>query len=69
MLLSHKTSIKPNKDDCPESILKLLSDTNYENALEYRRLCREKKKEKKKRSLSALPVGTVIKWKVELYHQ
>lgn len=34
--------------DCPESILKLLSDTNNENALEYRRLCREKKKEKKK---------------------
>lgn len=50
--------------DCPESILKLLSDTNNENALEYRRLCREKKKEKKKRSLSALPVGTVIKWKI-----
>ena len=50
--------------DCPESILKLLSDTNNENALEYRRLCREKKKEKKKRSLSALPVGTVLKWKI-----
>lgn len=27
-------------------------------------LCREKKKEKKTRSLSALPVGTVIKWKI-----
>ena len=63
MLLSHKTSIKLNKDDCHESILKLLSDTNNENALEYR-LCREKKKEKKTRSLSALPVGTVIKWKI-----
>lgn len=36
MLLSHKTSIKLNKDDCHESILKLLSDTNNENALEYR---------------------------------
>lgn len=33
--------------DCPESILKLLSDTNNENALEYRRLCREKRRKRK----------------------
>lgn len=57
-------TVIPYYYDCPESILKLLSDTNNENALKYRRLCREKKKEKKKRSLSALPVGTVIKWKI-----
>lgn len=57
-------TVIPYYYDCPESILKLLSDTDNENALEYRRLCREKRKEKKTRSLSALPVGSIIKWTI-----
>lgn len=59
--------------DCPESILKLLSDTDNKNALEWRRLCRENRKEKKEHSLSALAIGTKILWirpdgtKIKLY--
>lgn len=51
--------MEPYYYDCPESILKLLSDTDDKGSLEWRRKCREKAKEPK---LSDLPVGTDIIW-------
>lgn len=45
--------------NCPKSILKLLSDTDNENALEWRSLCYENI-EKKKNTIGKLPIGTKI---------
>lgn len=54
-------SCGPFAYDCPLSILKLLSPTNDEWALEWRRKCYEKH-EKKKNSIGKLPIGTKIKF-------
>lgn len=48
----------PYNYDCPESILKLLSPTDNEYALEWRQKCR--KKAEQKRKLEHLPIGTKI---------
>lgn len=58
----------PNYYDCPESILKLLTPTDNDYAIEWRVECWEnirKKKEKRKNpdSLSNLPVGSIIEMK------
>lgn len=50
--------------DCPVGILKLLSPTNNEYALNWRKKCREKTKEKRNPyRLSNLPVGSIVKFK------
>ena len=46
--------------DCPKSILNLLSETDNEYALDWRRLCVEKTAHKN--DLSKLPVGTTIEF-------
>lgn len=47
--------------DCPKSILKLLSDTDDEWALEWRKVCYENIEEKKNTiSIGKLPIGTKI---------
>ena len=52
----------PYKYDCPKGILDLLSPTDNEFALEWRRLCRENLAYKKSAtSLNNLPVGTQIR--------
>lgn len=51
----------PYQYDCPKGILDLLSPTENENALEWRRKCNEKRTNKKP-TLSSLPVGTRIKY-------
>lgn len=57
-------SMGPYYYDCPESILNLLSPTDNEYALEWRKRCREKIKAKKeKRDKASLPVGTTIRYK------
>lgn len=51
--------------DCPASILDLLPPTDNEFALEWRRKCRERQHEKKtKPSLSKLPVGSIIEFRI-----
>lgn len=51
--------------DCPKSILDLLSPTDSEYALKWREKCRERiAKEKEGGSLSKLPVGTIIRFKL-----
>lgn len=52
----------PYAYDCPESILKLLSDTESKSAIEWRNRCREKLEKKKTHNLSKLPIGTKIIW-------
>lgn len=47
--------------DCPKSIINLLSETDDEWALEWRRRCLEQAAKPK---LSSLPVGTVIEWTI-----
>lgn len=62
----------PGYYDCPKGILDLLSPTDNEYALEWRRLCHEKRTNKKP-TLASFPVGTRIKYtdwnkkEVELY--
>lgn len=51
----------PYAYDCPIGILKLLTETKSEYALEWRRKCYEKH-EKKKNSIGKLPIGTKIKF-------
>lgn len=54
----------PYKYDCPVGILNLLSPTNNEYALEWRRQCRKKAAQKRNpNSLSNLPIGSVVKFK------
>lgn len=48
--------------DCPETILKLLSETDSKWALEWRQKCHEKNEKKKTHNLSKLPIGTKIIW-------
>lgn len=51
----------PFQYDCPKSILDLLSPTDNEIALEWRRKCRERiAKKKYPTSLQNLPVGSVV---------
>lgn len=50
----------PCYEECPESILKLLSPTTNEYAVEWRNNCRKHARSKKK--LSALPLGSVIEF-------
>ena len=47
--------------DCPESILRLLSPTDNQYALEWRRQCRENRK---RLTPGKLPIGTRIKFKI-----
>lgn len=49
--------------DCPDSILKLLSPTTNEWALEWRKKCREHNR--KRKLLKKLPVGTVIEFEFQ----
>lgn len=51
----------PFSYDCPKSILDLLSPTTNENALEWRRACREKLAKPK---LCDLPVGSVVEYEL-----
>ena len=52
----------PYKFDCPKGILDLLTPTENEYALEWRKACYENlAKKKNPNALSKLPVGTVIK--------
>ena len=54
----------PTKCDCPKSILDLLSETDNEYALNWRKRCLENiEKKKSGSSLNSLPVGTRIKYK------
>ncbi len=47
--------------DCPKRVLDLLSPTDNENALEWRRLCEEKRKAKSRDALGRLPLGAKIR--------
>ena len=59
-------SMLPYQNNCPESILKLLSPTDNERALEWRKYCWQNvQEEKKKRKLSTLPIGTKISFACE----
>ena len=52
----------PHRYDCPKGILDLLTPTENEYALAWRKACRENlAKKKNPNALSKLPVGTVIK--------
>lgn len=54
----------PTKCDCPKSILDLLSETDNEYALNWRKRCLENiERKKSKTGLNSLPVGTRIKYK------
>lgn len=50
----------PCEIDCPKSILDLLTDTDREFAIDWRRRCREKLKNKNRAGLNSLPIGSVI---------
>lgn len=52
-------SCGPFENKCPNSILKLLSDTPYEFAKEWRKRCREYNSKPK---LGKLPIGTTIEF-------
>ena len=55
-------SVGPYKYDCPKGILDLLSPTDNEYALEWRKQCYDSiAKKKNPNSLGKLPVGTIIK--------
>lgn len=49
----------PYDYDCPKSIIALLSETDNEWAIAWRKKCLEKKR---KNLLNDLPIGTTIKW-------
>lgn len=53
----------PRETNCPASILSLLSETDSEWALDWRKACRESiRKKKNPNSLGNLPIGTVIRF-------
>ncbi len=53
----------PGYYDCPKGILDLLTPTDSEYALEWRKKCRENiEKKKKGNSLAKLPYGTKVIW-------
>ena len=54
-------SMHPFQYKCPNSILDLLTETEYEPAKEWRRLCRE---HNAKPNLGRLPIGTTIEFKL-----
>lgn len=61
----------PYRYDCPVGILKLLSETDYEYANEWRKKCYEKHEQKnaerkKSNSLTNLPVGTSISFNAQI---
>lgn len=57
-------SCNPYYYDCPVGILELLSPTDNENALNWRKKCREKTEEMRNPySLTNLPVGSIVKFK------
>lgn len=62
-------SVGPCEAQCPASILKLLSPTDHEWAIEWRERCRKNIEEKKNpNTLSNLPIGATIRftnWKGE----
>ena len=49
---------------CPESILKLLTETEYENANLWRKECHEYNERRKTHDLKKIPYGTIIKTKI-----
>lgn len=50
--------------DCPKGILDLLSSTDNEIALEWRRKCRERLQQKKEgNTVGTLPIGSIIEYK------
>lgn len=51
----------PYHCECPKSVLDALSPTDNENAIEWRRACREKLSEKKDTTLKDAPVGARLK--------
>lgn len=53
-------NVGPVYEECPESILKLLSPTEEKYAVEWRNNCR--KHVRRKKEFSALPVGSVIEF-------
>lgn len=58
-------TVGPCDDNCPESILKLLSPTEDEYALDWRKRCMENAEKKKRRDkLGKLPVGTHIRFQI-----
>lgn len=57
-------TMEPYYYDCPKGILDLLTPTDNENANTWRKKCRNKLKLKKERkTISTLPVGSIIKFK------
>lgn len=54
-------TVEPCYYDCPKSILKLLTKTDNESALMWRKKC-YKTHEDKKNNLGKLPVGTIIEF-------
>lgn len=55
----------PGQSECPDSILKLLSPTDSEYALAWRKRCAEfNAKKKAKLTPATLPVGTTIRFKL-----
>lgn len=50
----------PCEDDCPKSILSLLTETTSEYAREWRKRCAAKRDQAK--SLNALPIGAIIEF-------
>lgn len=52
----------PGYYDCPKGILDLLSPTDNEYALEWRKKCRENKEKKKNNIIKDLPYGAKVIW-------
>lgn len=58
-------SCGPCQSECPDSILKLLSPTDSEYALEWRKRCEKNNAKKRaKQTPGTLPVGTTIRFKL-----
>lgn len=56
-------SCGPFESNCPKAILDLLTPTEYEYAVEWRKRCYENLKKKKDlNTLSNLPIGSIIKY-------
>ena len=52
----------PGYCDCPKGILDLLSPTDNEYALEWRKKCQEEREKKKNNKIKDLPYGTKVIW-------
>ena len=55
-------SMIPYAYDCPKGILDLLTPTDDEDALEWRKLCKEEREKKKKNLIKDLPYGAKVIW-------